>query len=315
MYLEFYQLREEPFNLTPDPRFLHMAPPYRVALEAVVQSIVRRKGFVVVSGPIGTGKTTVLHAAMQILSRLDTNLVRLASAFVLNPMLSRDEFLETLMIEFQVSCTSTSKPARLAALQELFLEKQKKGGTSVLIVDEAHLLTLELLEEIRLLSNTDVYREKLLQIVLCGQPELIPLLQRRELRALQQRITQHCSLRPLSLAETHSYVAERLHSAGLTGESPFCSGAVELVHLHSQGVPRLINQICDGALMIGFTTQRKEIRQDIIEEAAGQFQLTSGPVEEPQELVNVDEVELAAGKVIIDLLTEALNQRRAAEVE
>src|SRR5262249_20941095 len=133
MYLDFYKLREEPFNLTPDPRFFHMAPPYRTALEAVVQSIVRRKGFVVVSGPIGTGKTTLLHTAMQILRQMDANHGLLASAFVLNPILSRDEFLETLMIEFQLRCASTSKPARLSALQEMFLEKQRKGGTSVLV--------------------------------------------------------------------------------------------------------------------------------------------------------------------------------------
>jgi general secretion pathway protein A len=310
MYLEFYGLREEPFNLTPDPRFLHMAPPYRAALEAVVQSILRRKGFVVVHGPIGTGKTTVLHAAMQILSQLDSNHDRFASALVVNPLLSRDEFLETLMTEFQVSCASTSKPARLSALQEMFLEKQGNGGTSVLFVDEAHLLTIELLEEIRLLTNTDIYRAKLLQVVLCGQPELTALLQRRELRALHQRITCHCLLRPLSLAETLSYVSERLHAAGLNGESPFYNGAIELVHLHSQGVPRLINHICDNALMIGFTTQHKEIQQDIIEEAATRLQLTAEPVPVVPAL-SIDE---ATGKVIVDLLRETLNERRATEV-
>ncbi len=168
MYLKYYQLREEPFSLTPDPRFLHLAQSYRVALETVVQSIIRRKGFVVVNGPIGTGKTTLLHAAMQILSRSNTNNAPLASAFVLNPVLSREEFLETLITEFEVNCRSTSKPARLTALYNMFLEKQKHGGTSILIVDEAHLMTIELLEEIRLLSNADTYREKLLQVVLCG---------------------------------------------------------------------------------------------------------------------------------------------------
>src|SRR5262249_18491855 len=126
MYLDYFQLREEPFNLTPDPRFLHMAQPYRIALETVVQSIIRRKGFVVVNGPIGTGKTTLLHAAVQILSRLNSNKAPLASAFVLNPVLSRDEFLETLITEFEVTCTSTSKPARLTALYNMFIEKQKQ---------------------------------------------------------------------------------------------------------------------------------------------------------------------------------------------
>jgi type II secretory pathway predicted ATPase ExeA len=314
MYLKFYQLREEPFSLTPDPRFLHLAQPYRVALETVVQSIIRRKGFVVVNGPIGTGKTTLLHAAMQVLSRLNNNSAPLASAFVLNPTLSREEFLETLITEFEVSCTSTSKPARLAALQKMFLEKQKRGGTSILIVDEAHLLTIELLEEIRLISNADTYREKLLQVILCGQPELMPMLQLRELRALQQRITQYCSLRPLSLPETHSYVAERLQAAGLTGASPFCSESIELVHRYSQGVPRLINQVCDGALVIGFSTGRKEIQPHVIEESATQLQLSLEPTKEPPK-PTLHDAEMNAARTAVDLLIDAMKRRRAAALE
>jgi general secretion pathway protein A len=314
MYLKYYQLREEPFSLTPDPRFLHMAQPYRVALETVVQSIIRRKGFVVVNGPIGTGKTTLLHAAMQILSRLNSNNAPLASAFVLNPVLSREEFLETLISEFEVNCTSTSKPARLTALYNMFIERQKLGGTSVLIVDEAHLLTMELLEEIRLLSNADTYREKLLQVILCGQPELTPFLQRRELRALQQRITQYCSLRPLSLAETHSYIAERLQAAGLTGPSPFIDKSVELLHLYSQGVPRLINQICDNALVIGFNGRQRQITPEAIEESATQLQLTVDPVEErpkgPERVADMDVVESA-----LDLLIGAMKRKRTSTWE
>jgi general secretion pathway protein A len=314
MYLQFYRLKEEPFNLTPDPRFLHMAQPYRVTLETVVQSIVRRKGFVVVNGPIGTGKTTILHAAMQVLLRLNNSSAPLASAFILNPVLSREEFLETLISEFEVSCTSTSKPARLSALHMMFLQKQKQGGTSVLIVDEAHLLTMELLEEIRLLSNADTYREKLLQVILCGQPELTPLLQKYELRALQQRITQFCTLRPLDLLETHSYIAERLQAAGLVGASPFCTKAIELVQLHSKGVPRLINQICDGALVIGFTRQQKEIQPDVVEESATQLQLTAEPpVESPK--VTFHEAELKVASTMMDLLIEAMKRKNASVAE
>ncbi len=314
MYLQFYRLKEEPFNLTPDPRFLHMAQPYRVTLETVVQSIVRRKGFVVVNGPIGTGKTTILHAAMQVLLRLNNSSAPLASAFILNPVLSRDEFLETLIAEFEVSCTSASKPARLSALHMMFLQKQKQGGTSVLIVDEAHLLTMELLEEIRLLSNADTYREKLLQVILCGQPELTPLLQKHELRALQQRITQFCTLRPLNLLETHSYIAERLQAAGLVGASPFCSKAIELVQLHSKGVPRLINQICDGALVIGFTRQQKEIQPDVVEESATQLQLMAEPpVESPK--VTFHEAELKVASTMMDLLIEAMKRKSASVTE
>lgn len=314
MYLKYYQLREEPFSLTPDPRFLHLAQPYRVALETVVQSIIRRKGFVVVNGPIGTGKTTLLHAAMQILSRLNSNNAPLASAFVLNPVLSRDEFFETLMTEFEVTSVSTSKPARLTALYNMFLEKQKQGGTSILIIDEAHLLTMELLEEVRLLSNADTYREKLLQVILCGQPELTPFLQRRELRALQQRITQYCSLRPLSLAETHSYVAERLHAGGLTGPSPFSPKSIELLHLYSHGVPRLINQVCDSALVIGFNTQQRVIQPDAIEEAATQLQLTVEPVDD-RPRVSSREADLEVAESALDLLIGAMKRKRTSTWE
>ncbi len=314
MYLKYYQLREEPFSLTPDPRFLHLAQPYRVALETVVQSIVRRKGFLVVSGPIGTGKTTLLHAAMQVLSRLNSSSAPLASAFVLNPVLSREEFLETLIAEFEVSCTSTSKPARLAALYNMFIERQKQGGTSILIVDEAHLLTMELLEEIRLLSNADTYREKLLQVILCGQPELTPFLQRRELRALQQRITQYCSLRALSLSETHCYVAERLQAAGLTGPSPFSEKSIELLHVYSQGVPRLINQICDGALVSGFNARQRQIQPEAIEESATQLQLTLEPVEEPRRLA-AREADMEVVESALDLLIGAMKRKRTSTWE
>lgn len=314
MYLKYFQLREEPFSLTPDPRFLHLAQPYRVALETVVQSIVRRKGFVVVNGPIGTGKTTMLHAAMQILSRMNSNSAPLATAFVLNPVLTREEFMETLITEYEVTCTSTSKPARLSALYKMFMDRQKQGGTSILIVDEAHLLTMELLEEIRLLSNADTYREKLLQVILCGQPELTPFLRRPELKALQQRITQYCSLRPLSLAETQSYILERLQSAGLTGPSPFSERSIELLHLYSHGVPRLINQICDGALVIGFNTKQKQIQPDVIEESATQLQLTVEAVEErPKPTgrdVSADVIESA-----LDLLIGAMKRKRTSTWE
>ena len=165
MYTNFYNLREEPFRLTSDPRFFHLAEPHAAALATVVEAVMRRKGFVLMTGPIGTGKTTVVHTALQILTERAANNHPISSAFILNPTLSREEFLEMLLSEFEITCTSTSKPARLAALQRMLLETQRKGGTSLLLVDEAHLLTPELLEEIRLLSNADTYQEKVLQIL------------------------------------------------------------------------------------------------------------------------------------------------------
>jgi general secretion pathway protein A len=176
--------------------------------------------------------------------------------------------LEALLDEFEIACTATSKPRRLAAFHQMLYQTQQQGGTSLLLIDEAHLMNVELLEEIRLLGNTDTYQEKLIQIVLCGQPELFTVLHRPELRALQQRIASACQLRPLSLPETRAYVAERLHSAGLRGPAPFTSRAIETIHNLSGGVPRLINLLSDGCLSIGFEMQKKLIDQTIVDRAA-----------------------------------------------
>jgi general secretion pathway protein A len=269
MYTAYYHLREEPFRLTSDPRFFHLAEPHAAALAILVEAVTRRKGFVVMTGQIGTGKTTVLHTALQILSEREAIGSPIASAFILNPMLTREEFLETLITEFEIPCMATGKPARLSALQGMLLNMQRKGGTSVLMVDEAHLLSPEVLEEIRLLSNADTYQEKLLQIVLCGPPELLPMLRRPELQALRQRVAGSCELRPLSFPEVRAYIAERMYAAGFRGSDyPFPSAALEGILRHTEGVPRLINLLCDACLSIGYKTQRRIIQVDIVEEGA-----------------------------------------------
>ena len=283
MYTDFYELREEPFRLTPDPRFLHLAEPHRAVLTTLLEGVILRKGFVVVTGPIGTGKTTLLHAALQILMDRCQAKTPLASAFFVNPTLSRDEFFEALLEEFEVSCSSASKPRRLLALHQMLLETQKQGGTAILLIDEAHLLTPELLEEIRLLNNTDSYREKLLQIVLCGQPELLSLLKRPDMRALQQRISGRGQLRALSVAETRTYIVERLHAAGLRAASPFPHATLEAIHQYAQGIPRLINLLCDNCLSIGFANHTKQIGLDIVEEAAFVLDLSMSPQVEQEE--------------------------------
>jgi general secretion pathway protein A len=267
MYTAFYQLKEEPFRLTPDPRFLHLADPHRTALKALLQGVLQRKGFIVVAGPVGTGKTTLLHTALQILTEKSEGRGRLVSAFLVNPTLSPSELLEAVLDEYEISTTATSKPKRLAALHQMLFQTQQQGGTAVLLVDEAHLMSLELLEEVRLLGNTDTYQEKLLQIVLCGQPELLAVLQRPELQALQQRIANTCLLRPLALPETRAYIAERLHAAGLNGNAPFTSAAVETIHKLSGGTPRLINLLSDACLTLGFETKQRTIDPLLVEEA------------------------------------------------
>jgi len=216
-----------------------------------------------------TGKTTVVHAALHILSDRAKTRQPISTAFVFNPTLSREEFLEMTLAEFEISCLATSKPARLAALHNMLLETYSNGGTSLLLVDEAHLLTDELLEEIRLLSNADTYNEKLLQIVLCGQPELLTLLSRPELRSLRQRIASSCSLRPLTFEEVQAYVAERLHSAGFRGTtSPFSTPVLEEIFRRTEGVPRLINLLCDACLTIACKGQKQRIDLAVVEQAA-----------------------------------------------
>lgn len=285
MYLNFFNLREPPFRLTPDPKFLHLAEPHRDVLYELIRGVVFRKGFVMATGPVGTGKTTLVHTTLKILNQRLYPGGRLLSAFLVNPTLKRDEFLEYLVQEFEIKCSGTTKPARLAALNQAFLQHFKNGGTSVVFVDEAHLLSSEVLEELRLLNNIDTYREKLLQIVLVGQPELLTVLQRPELAALQQRIASRCKLRSLSFAEARTYIAQRLHCAGLKGETPFTTPALETVYRWSNGVPRVINLICDKAMTIACERQIKQVIPQIIEEA-GEFlglvraSLPTGPARE-----------------------------------
>jgi general secretion pathway protein A len=270
MYQSFYGFKDEPFRLTPDPRYLHLSEPHQAALTVVLEGIFYRKGLVMLTGPIGTGKTTLVHSALQLIS---DRKMPIKSALLFNPVLTRDEFLEMMLEEFEIKCTSTSKPRRLAALHQMLLDTQRTKGTAVLFVDEAHLLTPELLEEIRLLGNADTHEGKLLQIVLSGQPELLTIMQRKELSALQQRIAARANLRPLSLPETRVYVSERLYAAGLQGSSPFSPDALTVIHSFSGGVPRLINLVADGSLAFGFRKQRNTIQSDTVEEAAASLGL------------------------------------------
>lgn len=271
-YCTFYGLTEEPFRTTPDPRFFHLAEPYRHAFVTLLRGIVQRKGFLVVTGPIGAGKTTLLHSLLLIGSKL-AGQGRWASAMIVNPTLTRDEFLENVLQELDVHCPSQSKPRRLLALHQLLLETQRRGGTTVLIVDEAHLLPVELLEEIRLLSNADSYREKLLQVILAGQPELGEVLNVPELRALKQRIAVRAYLRCLSLSETRNYISERLQVAGLKQPNPFSPEACKRIFEIADGVPRLINLLCDSCLYLAFQGQQKIMGPDLVLEAAASLNL------------------------------------------
>jgi general secretion pathway protein A len=280
MYTAFYGLKQEPFRLSPDPRFLHLAEPHRNTLRSLVEGVTGRKGLQVSVGPIGTGKTTLLYCLQHILAQEARPERPVRSAFIMNPVLTHDELFEMLFDELEVTCTGCTKPARLRALHELLLDSYNRKGTVVLIIDEAHLLTPALFEEVRLLLNLDNYRVNVLQVILCGQPELVPLLVKPELAALKQRIAVLSKLRPLTLVESRAYIAERLHVAGLA-ESPFNTPALEEIYRLTKGVPRMINSLCDRALMIGFRRQAKKIETEFITEAADDLSLGELEVCEP----------------------------------
>jgi general secretion pathway protein A len=284
MYSNFYGLKQDPFRLTPDPRFLHLAEPHRNTLRAMVEGVVGRKGLQIAIGPIGTGKTTLLYCLQHILSHEATRERPLRSAFVVNPTLTADELFEALFDELEIHASAPTKPARLRALHELLLESHKNNSAVVVIIDEAHLMPPELIEEVRLLMNLDNYPVNVLQIILCGQPELLPLLMKPELAALKQRISVVTKLRALTLTETRAYIAERLHVAGLRGESPFTTPALEEIHRLTNGVPRLINSVCDHTLSAGFRHQQIKVGADTVVEAAEEM-----GIEQPA-LVTVESV-------------------------
>lgn len=314
MYHQYYGLTDEPFRLTPDSRFFHFSEPHQNALRVLLEGIFYRKGLVMITGPIGTGKTTLVHTALQI---FNDKKMPVRSALLFNPTLSREEFLEMMLDEFEVKCAATaSKPKQLMALQHMLLDTQRRGGTSVLFIDEAHLLSPELLEEIRLLGNADTHQEKLLQIVLSGQPELLTIMRQRELSALQQRIAARAILRPLSQLETQAYVTERLRTAGLQGASPFTTSALVAVHEFTGGVPRLINLNCEESLSLGYRKQRTTIDIDIVEEAASALGLVEEDVAiDGQAYIAAPSaaapIAASAPHSMVDTLIEAMKTKRS----
>jgi general secretion pathway protein A len=295
MYLEFYELKYEPFRLTPDPRFLQLAEPHRHALKILSQAITSHKGLALFTGPIGTGKTTILNALLSVLSQTYPP-TALLTALIVNPRLNCDEFLEVLLAEFELPCTA-SKSSRIVGLNALMFALSRAGGTCLLVVDEAHLMSPDVLEEIRLLMNAETHYDKPLQVVLCGQPELNTLLREPGLRAVQQRIAARASLRELSPSETRMYISERLRIAGLTKPVPFTLSSLEKIYEYTAGVPRLINILADTCLSIGCETRRKQIHDDIVEEAAVQNEL---------------QVPAAAGDPVTPMVSALDNSRIAA---
>jgi general secretion pathway protein A len=245
MYNEFYGFREAPFNITPDPRFLFFSDRHREAYNHILFGIRERKGFIQVTGEVGAGKTTVCRALLEDLGP------QYRTALILNPCLTGDQLLRTILIELGLEA-ETDRVACLQRLNQYLLDQLAEGNDVVLLIDEAQDLDFDLLEQIRLLSNLETDQRKLLQIVLLGQPELRDKLNDPRLRQLRQRITVRYHLAPLSRRETEHYVQHRLQVAGANGRPSFSRWAIASIYGYSQGVPRLINAVCDKALLGGY---------------------------------------------------------------
>jgi general secretion pathway protein A len=267
MYHEHYGLVRSPFEMTPDPAFLVLGDTHRERLSTLVYAVRSRKGFVLLTGEVGTGKTTLLHA---LLAQLDREA---ASAFIFNPRLEPLDFFRMVFEEFGIEEKCATKAEYLLALNRFLIERLERDLPTLLIVDEAQNLSAEMLEEIRLLSNLETPNSKLLQIMLVGQPELADLLARPELRQLRQRIVLRHRLRPFDERETNHYVDERLRLAGYTGKALFKNSALRELFRVTGGIPRLINVVCDGALLLGYGRDLATLDADAIREVARDLEL------------------------------------------
>ncbi len=271
MYAEFYGLTRPPFEMTPDPTFLFLGEAHREGLATLVYGVQARKGFVLLTGEVGTGKTTLLHA---LLGQLEATT---ASAFIFNPRVDPLDFFLLLFDEFGIAEPCSTKAEYLLALNRFLIERLEKDETALLIVDEAQNLSPEMLEEVRLLSNLETPSSKLLQIMLVGQPELAAMLEAPELRQLRQRIVLRHHLEPFDEREMEAYIEERLRLAGYTGKGIFGRAARQAIFEVSGGVPRLLNIVCDSAMLAGYASGRALIDAAVIREVARDLGLRPSP--------------------------------------
>lgn len=267
MYKSYFGLKANPFNPNPDPRFLFLTGATREALAALAYGIRNRKGFLLLTGEVGTGKTTLINRLLEWLSE-----EKVATAFIFNSRLNEGEFFDFVLNDFGIQCESRDKSQRLIRLNQWLIDRYRERRAAVLIVDEAQNLSNDVLEEIRLLTNMETTQEKLLQIVLSGQPELDEKLRDPSLRQLRQRITIRCSTAPLSREEMQSYVTERLRVAGANGVPIFSVEAVDAVYKHSQGIPRIANLLCEHSLINAFVDQVRPIPARIVDEVSREFE-------------------------------------------
>lgn len=264
MYKRFFGLKRNPFELSPDPYFLFETQKHNEALACLVHGVMRRKGFLLLTGEVGTGKTLVVRCLLEILRRKDV-----AFANVFNPSMQPLDFLHYVVADLGVRSTTHDKASLLLDLNNFLISRYRRGLTAALIVDEGQQLNEELLEEIRLLSNLEASQQKLLQIVLVGQPELDRMMDSHDLRQLKQRIALRCQLDPLQEEETKEYILSRMSKAGTRlAVDIFPDESLATIHLYSRGIPRLINSLCENGLISAYAQRSTSVSCDIIHEVA-----------------------------------------------
>ncbi len=270
MYKRFFGLTRNPFELSPDPYFLFATARHDEALASILHGVLRHKGFIVVTGEVGTGKTLLVSCLLELLRR-----EKIASANIFNPCLSPLEFLRYIVVDLGIKAAGQDKGSLLLELNNYLIERYRRNTTTVLIVDEAQHLEMELLEEIRLLTNLETPQQKLLQIVLVGQPELDLKVDSPDLRQLKQRIALRCQLEPLQEEETRSYILQRLQRAGANSHAAtmFPKETIASVYRYSRGIPRLINTVCENALIAAYAAEAQTVRPQVIEEVAKDLRL------------------------------------------
>lgn len=269
MYNAFFGFRENPFNLSPDPAFLYRSPQHEEALANLIYGVHSRKGFVVLTGEVGTGKTTMLECLRDY---LESQYVEFA--FIFNSRINVEQFFEMIAYDLDLRCSAKSKTEVLFALNQVLVQQAQEGRTTVLIVDEAHNLDWDVLEEIRLLGNLENPRlGKLLQIILAGQPELDRKLDQPNLRQLKQRIVLRCTLRPFRVQETTEYISSRMEKAGMPHQTVFPDELIREIHLRSQGIPRLINTLCDNLLLTAFAVEQRVTELSMLDEICRDIRL------------------------------------------
>jgi general secretion pathway protein A len=268
MYNAFFGFKESPFSLSPDPAFFYRSEQHEEALANLVYGVQARKGFIVLTGEVGTGKTTMLECLRDY---LETQYIEFA--FIFNSRINTDQFFEMIAYDLNLSCSRASKTEVLFALNQLLVEQAQDGRTVVLIVDEAHNLEWDVLEEIRLLGNLENRNGKLLQIVLAGQPEFDRKLDAPNLRQLKQRIVLRYSLQPFTLRDAVEYMQSRLERAGMPNQTVFSEELMAEIHLRTQGIPRVINAICDNLLLTAFALEQKVCTVEMLDEVCRDIRL------------------------------------------